>query len=81
MEQANIYKPYLMKIANITEEAPGVRTFKLEFTDPAEAASFTFTTGQFGLYSAFGEGESTFCIASSPPARATSSAPSAKPAA
>ena len=63
---SNIYKPYLMSIAAITDEAPGVRTFRLEFTDPAEAAAFTFTTGQFGLYSAFGEGESTFCIASSP---------------
>ena len=62
----NIYKPYLMRIAAITDEAPSVRTFKLEFTNPEEAAAFTFTTGQFGLYSAFGEGESTFCIASSP---------------
>jgi len=30
------------------------------------ARNFSFRTGQFGLYSAFGEGESTFCIASSP---------------
>ena len=64
--EANIYKPYLMRIAAITEEAPGVRTFRLEFTDAQEAAAFQFKTGQFGLYSAFGEGESTFCIASSP---------------
>jgi NAD(P)H-flavin reductase len=62
----NIYKPYLMRIANITEEAPGVRTFRLEFADPKEGEAFNFTAGQFGLYSAFGEGESTFCIASSP---------------
>jgi len=27
---------------------------------------FSFRAGQFGLYSAFGEGESTFCIASPP---------------
>jgi sulfhydrogenase subunit gamma (sulfur reductase) len=65
----NVYKPYLMRIAAVTEEAPAVRTFRLEFVDPAEAEAFTFRTGQFGLYSAFGEGESTFCIASSPTRR------------
>jgi len=62
----NIYKPYLMRIAAITDEAPGVRTFRLEFADAKEGEAFQFKTGQFGLYSAFGEGESTFCIASSP---------------
>src|SRR5512137_540284 len=66
MDNQNIYKPYLMRIAAITEEAPGVRTFRLEFTDAKEGEAFQFKTGQFGLYSAFGEGESTFCIASSP---------------
>ena len=65
-ELANIYKPYLMRIAEATEEAPGVRTYRLEFVDPAESAAFEFRTGQFGLYTAFGEGESTFCIASPP---------------
>jgi NAD(P)H-flavin reductase len=43
-----------------------VRTFRLEFVDPAEGQAFRFRTGQFGLYGVFGEGESTFCIASSP---------------
>jgi sulfhydrogenase subunit gamma (sulfur reductase) len=66
MSESNIYLPYLMRIARITQEAPGVRTFRLEFVDEAAAAAFSFETGQFGLYSAFGEGESTFCIASSP---------------
>jgi len=64
--QANVFKPYLMRIARTTDEAPGVRTFRLEFVDGAEGARFNFRTGQFGLYSAFGAGESTFCIASSP---------------
>lgn len=63
MEQ-NIYLPYRMKIAKITEEAPLVKTFRLEFTDPEEGEKFTFKTGQFAEYSVFGEGESTFCIAS-----------------
>ena len=66
MSESNIYLPYLMRIAEITEEAPGVRTFRLEFVDEAQGQAFEFRTGQFGLYSAFGEGESTFCIASSP---------------
>jgi len=62
--ERNIYLPYRMKVAKITEEAPAVRTFRLEFLDPAEAESFSFKTGQFAEYSVFGEGESTFCIAS-----------------
>ncbi|NTV73849.1 MAG: heterodisulfide reductase subunit F, partial [Holophaga sp.] len=66
MTDTNIYLPHLMRIAKITEEAPAVKTFRLEFMDAAAAEAFNFETGQFGLYSAFGEGESTFCIASSP---------------
>jgi sulfhydrogenase subunit gamma (sulfur reductase) len=62
----NLYKPYRMRIAKITDEAPGVKTFRLEFVEPAEAAQFSFKAGQFAEYSVFGEGESTFCIASSP---------------
>ncbi len=66
MSEQNIYLPYLMTIDKITNEAPGVRTFKLKFQNEEEANAFNFKAGQFGEYSAFGEGESTFCIASSP---------------
>jgi NAD(P)H-flavin reductase len=66
MAEPNIYLPYLMRIAKVTDEAPAVKTFRLEFANPDDADHFDFKTGQFGLYSAFGEGESTFCIASSP---------------
>lgn len=66
MSEKNIYLPYLMRIAEVREEAPAVKTFRLEFVDEVDAQTFDFKTGQFGLYSAFGEGESTFCIASSP---------------
>jgi sulfhydrogenase subunit gamma (sulfur reductase) len=66
MSETNIYLPHLMRIAEITEESPAVKTFRLEFVDEVAARDFDFKTGQFGLYSAFGEGESTFCIASSP---------------
>lgn len=66
MSEKNTYLPYLMTIEKVTKEAPGVKTFRLKFQDEAEAEAFEFKAGQFGEYSAFGEGESTFCIASSP---------------
>ncbi len=62
----NIYKPYLMEIVNVVEETPDVRTFRLKFKNNEEAEKFSFKAGQFGEYSVFGEGESTFCVASSP---------------
>jgi len=62
----NIYTPYLMNISDVTDEAPGVRTFRLNFQNEDEGKNFKFQAGQFALYSAFGHGESTFCIASSP---------------
>jgi NAD(P)H-flavin reductase len=62
----NIYKPFLATIDSIIDETPDVRTFRLVFQDEAVRDSFTFRSGQFAEYSAFGYGESTFCIASSP---------------
>ncbi|MGB8491193.1 MAG: FAD/NAD(P)-binding protein [Bacteroidales bacterium] len=62
----NIYMPYLMKIDKITHEAPGVKTFMLKFVNQDESERFSFRAGQFGEYSIYGAGESTFCIASSP---------------
>lgn len=66
MSDKNTYLPYLMTVEKITKEAPGVKTFRLKFQDEEEASAFEFKAGQFGEYSAFGDGESTFCIASSP---------------
>lgn len=62
----NIYKPYLTHIEEIKWETPDTKTFKLVFDDQELAEQFTFKAGQFGEYSVFGEGESTFCISSSP---------------
>ena len=62
----NIYKPYRMRIESMVDETIDTRTLRLAFADPAEAEAFTFKAGQFGEYSAFGAGESTFCIASAP---------------
>lgn len=55
-----------MRIASLRDETPDVRTLRLSFVDPADREAFSFKVGQFGLYSAFGAGECTFCIASSP---------------
>jgi sulfhydrogenase subunit gamma (sulfur reductase) len=60
------YVPMKVRIEKITQETGDVRTFRLGFCDPAQGEGFTFRAGQFGLYSYFGAGESTFCIASSP---------------
>jgi NAD(P)H-flavin reductase len=58
-----------MRIEQVIEEAPGVKTLRLVFADERQGREFAFRTGQFGEYSVFGEGECTFCIAS-PPTRA-----------
>jgi sulfhydrogenase subunit gamma (sulfur reductase) len=62
----NLYQPYRVEIQEITDETVDTRTLKLAFKDPEVAAKFDFKAGQFGEYSVFGAGESTFCIASSP---------------
>jgi len=62
----SIYKPYLAEIKEIIDETPDIKTFRLQFMDPLVHNNFTFKAGQFAEYSVFGEGECTFCIASSP---------------
>jgi NAD(P)H-flavin reductase len=65
----NVYQPQLVTVTAIADETADTRTFRLEFQDPAVRDAFDFRAGQFGEYSVFGAGESTFCIAS-PPTRA-----------
>jgi len=62
----NIYKPEIVTIEEIIDETIDTKTFRLKFKDPEVAKNFSFKAGQFGEYTAFGAGESTFCIASSP---------------
>ncbi len=38
----NIYLPYLVTIDKITQEAPGVKTFRLKFQDEVAAESFRY---------------------------------------
>lgn len=61
-----MYIPYIMEIEKVIDETPDVKTFRLKFINGESAENFSFKAGQFGEYSVFGEGESTFCIASSP---------------
>jgi sulfhydrogenase subunit gamma (sulfur reductase) len=61
----NIYKPELMKVIETRQQTPDVKSLKVCFQDPEQAAHFSFRVGQFGLFSAFGYGESTFNICSS----------------
>lgn len=62
----NVYQPHPMRIEEIIDETFDTRTFRLSFQDERLRDTFQFSAGQFGEYSVFGEGESTFCIASPP---------------
>lgn len=62
----NIYLPYLATVEEVIEETPDIRTLRLVFQDQQVRETFSFRAGQFAEYSAFGAGEATFCIASSP---------------
>jgi NAD(P)H-flavin reductase len=58
--------PRIVRIEEIRQETPDIRTLKLAFEDPAARQAFSFHAGQFCLVSVLGEGESVFCIASPP---------------
>jgi sulfhydrogenase subunit gamma (sulfur reductase) len=65
---SNIYQPTTMRIAASRDEAPDVRTLRLEFCqEPARQKFFAdYRVGQFGVYGVPGAGESVFCVASPP---------------
>ncbi|HID08244.1 MAG TPA: heterodisulfide reductase subunit F, partial [Armatimonadetes bacterium] len=62
----NPFKPHLMRITEIRDETPDVRTLRLEFVDDTVAQTFDWHPGQFAEYSVFGEGGCVFTIANSP---------------
>ena len=62
----NLYEPHLARVTDLVDETPDTRTLRLAFQEPELARTFDFKAGQFGEYTAFGAGECTFCIASSP---------------
>jgi len=61
----NIYKPDLMTVLDVQQHTAAIKSVKIKFADPGRANDFAFDVGQFGIFSAFGHGESTFNICSS----------------
>ncbi len=62
---ANIYKPELMEVVAVRQQTVDVKSVALRFLDAERAKTFSFQVGQFGIFSVFGFGESTFNICSS----------------
>jgi len=62
----NIYLPNIVRIVDIKQETPDVKTFVLRFEDEAVRSSFDYKPGQFVEFSVFDEGEAPFCISNSP---------------
>ena len=54
-----------MKVIETRQQTPDVKSVKVRFLDEARARDFSFRVGQFGIFSVFGYGESTFNICSS----------------
>jgi NAD(P)H-flavin reductase len=61
----NIYKPDLMEVVRVRQQTADVKSVQIRFRDADRARDFGFRVGQFGIFSAFGYGESTFNICSS----------------
>ncbi len=61
----NIYQPDLMEVLQVRQQTADVKSVRLRFRDEDRAKAFSFRVGQFGIFSAFGAGESTFNICSS----------------
>lgn len=58
--------PGIVRVEEIREETPDIRSLKLVLEDDAMRESFEFKAGQFCLISVFGTGEAPFCISSPP---------------
>ncbi len=69
MMKTGIYTPYAARIEELRVETRDVTTLRLVFEDQNLLEDFTFQPGQFVELSVPGEGEATFCLASSPAER------------
>ncbi len=64
---SNVYLPRLLRICDVIEETPDVRTLTLRFLDPKDAKNFGgWAPGQFGEFTVFGSGECVFAISNAP---------------
>jgi NAD(P)H-flavin reductase len=61
----NIYQPDLMEVIEVRRQTIDVKSVSIRFKNEENAKAFSFRVGQFGIFSAFGYGESTFNICSS----------------
>ena len=61
----NVYQPDLMEVVEVRQQTADVKSVRIRFRDEERARQFSFRVGQFGIFSAFGAGESTFNICSS----------------
>lgn len=61
----NIYKPDLVRIVGVKQQTSDVKAVSVRFLDEQRAREFQFRVGQFGIFSAFGHGESVFNLCSS----------------
>lgn len=61
----NIYQPDLMEVVQVRQQTRDVKSVRVRFVNESLAERFAFRVGQFGMFSLFGLGESTFNICSS----------------
>ena len=62
----NPYLPAMATIQEVIKETHNIMTFRVTLNDPEIKKNFTFEPGQVGQLSAFGIGEATFVINSTP---------------
>ena len=53
-----------MEVVETRQHTSDVKSMKVRFRDSERAKDFSFRVGQFGIFSAFGDGESTFNVCS-----------------
>jgi NAD(P)H-flavin reductase len=58
--------PRIVRIAEVRDETPEIKTLRLELTEPCLAEGLSFRPGQFCMISVLGSGEAAFSIASPP---------------
>ncbi|CCO23603.1 FAD/NAD(P)-binding protein [Maridesulfovibrio hydrothermalis] len=63
---SNPYLPAMATIQEVIDETPNIKTFRVTLNNPEMKKNFAFEPGQVGQLSAFGIGEATFVINSSP---------------
>ncbi len=64
MKAENPFIPYLATLQGVVDLTPDIRLFSVELDDPMVRDKFEYKPGQFAFLSAFGVGESPFCLAS-----------------